>query len=99
MKRWILTAFLGSLLMLGGCAGARIGVYARTAPPPLRIETYGPPPGPMYVWIGGYWAWRTGTYVWVPGRWAVPPRGRRAWVPGRWDRRGDRYIWRDGRWR
>ena len=23
-----------------------VGVYARTAPPPIRVETYGPAPGP-----------------------------------------------------
>ncbi|MEQ1949139.1 MAG: hypothetical protein ABL995_18245 [Bryobacteraceae bacterium] len=99
MKRWILATCLGSLLTLGGCAGARVGVYARTAPPPMRVENYGPAPGPMYVWVEGFWGWSGGSYNWNPGRWAVPPRGRRNWTPGRWDRRGDRYTWRDGRWR
>jgi hypothetical protein len=99
MKRWMLSSCCGIVLTLAGCAGVGVGVYVRSAPPPIRVETYGPVPGPGYIWITGYWAYRANDYVWVPGRWARPPRGRQRWEDGRWERRGDRYAWRDGRWR
>jgi WXXGXW repeat (2 copies) len=51
------------------------------------------------IWINGYWGYGTNSYVWIPGRWDRPPRGRRRWEDGRWERRGDRYRWYDGRWR
>jgi hypothetical protein len=99
MKRWMLSILMAATLTAVGCGGpAYVGVYARTAPPPLRVETYGPVPGPGYVWIGGYWGWQANAYHWVPGRWERPPRGHREWVPGRWEQHGDRYRWHEGRW-
>ena len=99
MKRWILSSLVGASLAAVGCGPSYVGVYARTAPPPIRVETYGPAPGAGYIWINGYWGYRGNNYYWVPGRWDRPPRGRRRWEEGRWERRGDRYYWRDGRWR
>jgi hypothetical protein len=92
---------LGGLaaITLTGCAGGYVGAYARTPPPPIRVETYGPAPGPGYIWITGYWGYRSNNYYWVPGRWERPPRGHRRWEDGRWERHGDRYRWHDGRWR
>ena len=91
------TGVLVAALTLGGCV-ARVGVYARYAPPPIRVETYGPAPGPGYAWINGYWGWRTNNYYWNTGRWERAPRGRR-WEDGRWEHRSNGYGWRDGRWR
>ena len=102
MSRWLARNVLWCGLAAGsltGCAGGYVGVYARTPPPPVRVETYGPAPGPGYLWINGYWGYRGNAYVWNPGRWDRPPRGRRRWEDGRWERHGDRYRWRDGRWR
>jgi YXWGXW repeat-containing protein len=102
MKCWIARNSLLcglAVVSLTGCAGGYVGVYATNAPPPIRVETYGPAPGPDFVWITGYWAYRSNAYVWVPGRWDRPPRGRRHWEDGRWEQHGDRYRWRDGRWR
>jgi hypothetical protein len=80
-----------------GCAG---GVYyANVPPPPVRVETYGPAPGPGYVWINGYWGWRGNTHVWVGGNWARPPRARAVWVAPYWERAGSRYRFHEGRWR
>jgi len=42
--------------------------------PAPRIEYRGPPPGPGYVWIGGYWNRSSARHTWIPGRWAAPPR-------------------------
>lgn len=51
-------------------------------PPPLVASAgpIGPPPGPGYVWVDGYWDWFDGHWVWTPGRWVLPPHGHVAWV-------------------
>jgi hypothetical protein len=99
MRHWVLAGLIAATLGIESCAGTFVGVYATMPPPPIRVETYGPAPGPGFLWIRGYWVWRTGAYVWIPGRWERIPPGRRRWEDGRWARRGDRYYWRDGRWR
>src|SRR5579862_3500028 len=99
MKCWMPLAVIAAALTAASCGPGYVGIYARTAPPPIRVETYGPAPGPGYVWLNGYWSYRDNNYSWVSGRWEHPPRGRRRWEDGRWERRGDRYQWREGRWR
>ncbi|MBV8847057.1 MAG: YXWGXW repeat-containing protein [Bryobacterales bacterium] len=101
--RWLLVSALG-LASLAGCGGggsvgAGFSFYAPIAPPPPRIETFGPAPGPGFVWIDGYWGYRNGGYAWVPGRWERPPRRGSVWVSGGWERRGDRWGYRPGHWR
>jgi hypothetical protein len=61
-------------------------IIVRVAPPPPIVERRPVRPGPAYVWTGGYHRWDGRAYIWVPGRWAVPPRrgGVWAWVPGHW---------------
>lgn len=92
-----------ALATSAACAGyiyPRSGVvYVRRAPPATRIELVTTSPGHGYVWVRGYWAWRTGNFLWVPGIWIVIPPGQQQWVAGQWDH--DRYgwYWRDGRWR
>lgn len=89
---WCMIAGAGLLSI--GCGGG----YVETAPPPARVEVV-ERPGPRYVWVEGVYRHRGNQYVWVPGRWVVPPRARSAWVPGRWVQtpRGWRYV--DGHWR
>jgi hypothetical protein len=100
MKRWMLFGVVAATLTTVACGGpGYVGFYARTAPPPIRVESYGPAPGPGYVWINGYWGYRGNNYTWVGGRWERPPRGRHRWEAGRWEHHGDRYQWREGRWR
>lgn len=103
-------ALLGTVAMLlSGCVVAPLGtgyepyrgeagLEVDVAPPPLRHEVVPPAPGPLYVWIAGYWTWHLGRHVWVSGRWAMPPRGQ-TWVPGYWSRRGSRWRWHEGHWR
>ena len=98
-KNLAVIALTAASLTAIGCAGGYVGVYARTAPPPVRVETYGPAPGAGYVWVNGYWGYRNNNYAWVAGRWDRPPRGRRRWEDGRWEHRGNSYRWREGRWR
>jgi len=73
-------------------------VLVVTAPPPPRREVVYAPPGPGFIWINGYWAWRGGRYVWIAGRYERPPRGQNRWHEPRWERRGGNYIFIEGRW-
>ena len=74
-------------------------------PPAAKPETKGTPPSADAVRIRGYWdlrgdpasAPRAG-WVWVPGRWIVPPfRGAR-WDPAHWGWRDDWFSWIPGHW-
>jgi hypothetical protein len=69
------------------------------SPPPLRHEVIVERPSVTHVWISGYWDWREGRYVWIPGRWERPPRERVVWVEPRWERRGNGYVFVDGYWK
>ena len=89
-----------------GCA-----TYVRPAPPPLQVEVVGAAPYPGAVWVGGYWAWMHGGYVWIAGHWTpapppaqvevvgVAPYAGAVWVGGRWAWRHGNYIWMRGHWR
>jgi hypothetical protein len=99
MRRSILIGLIAATLGIEGCAARYVGVYATIPPPPIRVETYGPAPELGFIWIQGYWAWRSNAYDWVPGQWERIPSGRHRWEDGRWVRRGNRYYRRDGRWR
>ena len=73
-------------------------VVIALGPPPPRWEPMGPPPGPGYVWVSGYWAWRSRDFFWVGGQWRPIPPGHRYWVPGHWvhTRRGWYFV--EGYW-
>ena len=97
MKKLILTGLLGTALCIGTVSAAEIVVKLR--PPALRVEHRPGRPGPGYVWVHGYHRWDGNAYVWEPGRWEVPPHGRRVWVAPRWEHRHDGYVFVSGYWR
>ncbi|MDN7921267.1 YXWGXW repeat-containing protein [Burkholderia gladioli] len=75
-----------------------VGERPDRAPPPLRRDRRPPPPRARgYVWADGYWDWRGGRYVWVPGRWIAARRGRR-WSSGQWRRQGPNWVFVPGGW-
>ena len=88
---------------LQGCvvepAGGRyyVGGVVTTAPPPPRVEVYGVPPQPGFIWIGGYWNWVGGRHEWVGGHWEAPRRGYR-YVPHRWVHERDGWHLSEGHW-
>jgi hypothetical protein len=92
-------AALGTLTV-AGCVGPPAGVaYVQTAPPRAQHEEVGVAPGPDYIWVPGYHAWRGGTYVWISGRWDVRPHAHARWHTGRWHHNHHGWFWIDGRWR
>jgi WXXGXW repeat (2 copies) len=88
---------LASLTAARADAGTR--VYVRIGPPAPIVEVR-PAAVRGQVWVGGYHHWNGHAYVWTPGRWAAPPRGRSVWVAPRWvhDRRHGWYFVA-GHWR
>jgi len=80
-------------------AAEAIPVYVKVAPPTPVVEVRVAAPGPNYIWVGGFHKWNGTAYVWVPGRWALPPHGRTVWVVGHWKHSHHGYYWVDGHWR
>jgi hypothetical protein len=83
------------------CASAapRGRVYVKVAPPPAIVEVRSVAPGPGHVWVGGFYRWEHNRYVWVRGRWVVPPHPKAVWVPGHWQHSPRGHFWVEGRWR
>jgi hypothetical protein len=89
----------GILACTFAAGAANAQVYVHVGPPPVVVEHPGPPPHPGYVWIQGYHRWDGGRYVWVPGRYEMPPRPHAVWVPHRWVHRHGGWVMVEGHWR
>ena len=68
------------------------------APPRMRFERRPPPPGPGYVWIGGYWGWNGSQHAWTAGQWQAPPQQGQTWSAPQWQHRGRGWRFRQGGW-
>jgi len=97
MRKKILSCLFAGCLMAGGAMAAE--VIIRVAPPRAVVEQRLVAPGPGYVWVGGYHRWDGRAYIWVPGRWELPPRPHARWVEHRYVRHGDGWVFREGHWR
>ena len=96
VKKILLTVLLGIGLGIG-CDTAP--VLVRVRPPVAIVEHRTVAPSGRHVWIGGYHRWDGHAYVWVPGRWDLPPRPHAVWVAPRWVHRGRGWVFIEGRWR
>jgi hypothetical protein len=95
---------MAATLSLAACsrtpAPDRVQAVVAVAPPEARHEAVGRAPHPGYVWVAGYWNWVIDRHIWVPGFWAVPPRGFSSWDAAHWvrdNRQG--WILVRGRWK
>lgn len=79
-----------------GSASTPVLVSVRIAPPPLRVEAI-PAPRRGYIWVPGFWDWRSHRHVWVRGVWERERRGY-FYQPHRWEQRGDGWYLNRGRW-
>jgi hypothetical protein len=80
--------------------GEAAEVIVRVAPPPpASTAVIGVAPGPRHVWIPGYQKWNGNSYVWVAGRWMIPPRAGVVWVPPHWAPRRGGYVFVPGHWK
>ena len=73
-------------------------VVVAQAPPQPPPETIIVAPSPGYVWVAGDWEWH-GRWVWVGGRWILPPYPHAVWVGGVWTRGPHGYRHSPGHWR
>jgi hypothetical protein len=95
LRKLAFLVLLGTLLPLAAAQAQ----WVRIAPPPRVIERQGPPPGRGYTWVPGYHRWDGHRYLWVGGRWVLPPRPRAVWVAGYWAHSPHGWFWRPGHWR
>jgi hypothetical protein len=97
----VLSALLFGFVLLATStsASADTRVYVRIGPPAPIVQVRTVSPGPRYVWVDGYHRWNGRAYVWVPGRWAVPPHARAVWVPARWVHEHRGWYIVEGHWR
>ena len=84
---------------IAGLAEAAEVVVRVAPPPPVNTTVTGFAPGPGYVWTPGYHRWNGSRYVWVGGRWVLPPRPGVVWVPPHWAPRRGGYVFVSGHWR
>ena len=98
IKRLLISLALIAGIIGFGFSPASAQIYVRIGPPPPRHERMGRPPGPGYVWRGGYWRWWGGRYVWVNGGWIIGVGGCRNWIPGHWVQGYRGWYWVNGRW-
>lgn len=96
LRKSLMGLAFASALTLGT---AMAEVVVRVAPPAAVVETRPAAPGAGYVWINGYQNWNGSAYVWVPGRWELPPHPHARWVAHRWVHRGGGYVMVEGHWR
>lgn len=89
------------IITLAGCYADSDVAYTTTVssePPVPYDEVVDEAPGVAYVWVPGYWWWDGWTYLWVRGRWALPPADGYVWVRSGWVVRDGRYVFMHGRW-
>jgi WXXGXW repeat (2 copies) len=99
MKRHSTLGLILSAGLLAAPLLAGVHVYVKVAPPPPPAEVRIVAPGPGYIWIGGFHRWNGTAYVWMPGRWALPPRPHAVWVAGHWKHVSHGWYWVEGRWK
>lgn len=96
LKKLLIGSAFGLLLSAGTLCAE---VVVRVGPPAPIVERPIARPGPDHVWIAGYHRWDGNAYVWVPGRWELPPRPHARWVAHRWVRRHGGWVMVEGHWR
>ena len=68
------------------------------APPPLRHEVVIARPSDHHVWVSGYWHHGGPGWVWVSGRWVVPPRPHAYWVSAHYGHVSGGWRYVPGHW-
>jgi hypothetical protein len=96
LKKLLIGSTFGLLLSAGTLCAE---VVVKIGPPAAIVETRPAAPSPNHVWIAGYHNWDGHAYVWVPGRWDVPPRPHARWVAHKWVHRHGGYVLQEGHWR
>lgn len=101
-------ALLRVFIALSACGlgASRLAAQAGTPPPSIVDRPLTPPsndspdeqPSSQHVWIPGHWRWGQGSYVWVAGRWELPPVPNATWIAPQWQQQGSGYVLHEGYW-
>jgi hypothetical protein len=67
-----------------------------TPPPKPLAETKPAAPGPLYVWVAGHHIPVKGEWVWVAGKWSLPPTVESVWIQGSYDAKSKH--WSEAHW-
>ncbi len=100
--RFLLAALLVSAVLaaIPSNASAPKRVYVLIGPPAPIVEVRSGSPSRGHIWVDGYHRWDGRAYVWVPGRWSLPPYRRAVWVPAHWVHNGHHgWYLVEGHWR
>ena len=94
MKNTLISALIFASLSLASCT---VGIPE--GPPNAVVEIVPVAPSPRHIWVGGYYGYRENRYIWNPGSYQLPPRGRTGWTQGvyRQNNRGN-HVFVRGHW-
>ena len=102
----VMLGFIGGCATLssssGGSSGdskTQIDVPVSSQPPPEKAEGTRPSsPGFGYIWVGGYWDYLDGNYIWRDGRW-VQGKPDYEYVRARYDNNGKTWVFHRPHWK
>ncbi|MFA6289620.1 MAG: hypothetical protein WC661_19745 [Opitutaceae bacterium] len=66
--------------------------------PPPKTEVMGKQPSPKHVWMAGNWRFYSGRYVWIKGRWSLPPEPNAVYTPPLWEIVNGNSMFTEGYW-
>lgn len=75
-----------------------IVVAAPPSPPSRPAEVITTQPSTEMIWVAGFWRYTGREYLWVPGRWEIPPPQCSGFVAPHWQRQGGNYTYVQGYW-
>ena len=93
MRSLVKTTLLAAMLLATGWAidaQVSIGITIGPPPPPRVVQALPPRPGPVFVWVEGYWYPVGRHYKWHEGYWTRPPYEGARWVAPHHD--GERFF-------
>ena len=73
-------------------------IVVQQAPPAMRVERRPAAPSAAHIWIDGSWNWDSRQYVWVGGRYEVPPQPDVVWIAPRYESVGATTHYTPGQW-
>ena len=106
------TIALALMIGLSGCATlssssgsssgdskAQIDISVNSAPPAEKAEGARPTaPGYGFIWVGGYWDYLDGNYIWRDGRW-VQGKPDYEYVRARYEYDGKAWVFHRPHWK
>jgi hypothetical protein len=82
-----------------GDAKNQVTIQVNSAPPAEKAETSRPAaPGFGYIWVGGYWDYLDGNYIWRDGRW-VQGKPDYEYVRARYEFDGKGWLFHRPHWK